>query len=255
MTTPLLAAILTLTNLCGSVSVDTLGARVVSYIPAGGCEVFFMSETGTGGMPLCWPWFAGLGSTAESRRHGVARYCDFTVVARECHSPSNSELTLRLESNVGTRAEFPHDFAVTVSIRLAERLYASMTGENTGIAPFAVTEAFHPYFAVGDSARCRIDGVDSSECSLLDLVSGMKLSVRSDGGVFRVWRPNPASYTSKNVTALAPDDWRKFICIENGTFTENSGYVLKPGEKHTLVSAILLTKGHALRDSQPINPR
>ena len=240
MTTSLLAAILTITNLCGSVSVDTLGARVVSYIPAGGCEVFFVSETGTGGMPLCWPWFAGLGPIAESRRHGVARYCDFTVVANECHSPSNSELTLRLESNVDTRAEFPHDFALTVSIRLAERLHVAMTGENTGSSSFAVTEALHPYFSVGDSARCRIEGADASEWFLSDSVSRMKLSVRSDGGAFRVWRPDHASCTSKSVTALASDDWRKFICIENGTFTENSGYVLKPGEKHTLASAICL---------------
>lgn len=254
MTTSLLAAMLTITNLCGSVRVDTHGARVVSYIPAGGCEVFFVSETGTGGMPLCWPWFAGLGPAAESRRHGVARYCDFTVVANECHSPSNSEVTLLLESNVGTRAEFPHDFALTVSIRLAERLYVSMTGENTGSAPFAVTEAFHPYFAVGDSARCHVDGVDASECFVSEPDSGMKLSVRSDGGVFRVWRPNPASYNSKNVTALAPDDWRRFICVENGTFTQDQGYVLRPGEKHTLASAILPTKSMAEADSS-VRPR
>ena len=35
----LIASILTLTNLCGSVSVDTFGGRVVSYAPADGEEV------------------------------------------------------------------------------------------------------------------------------------------------------------------------------------------------------------------------
>ena len=43
-----LAAIVSLTNMCGVVSVDTHGARVVSYVPEGGEEVFFMSETGMG---------------------------------------------------------------------------------------------------------------------------------------------------------------------------------------------------------------
>ena len=36
----LLAAIVALTNVLGTVSVDTSGARVVSYIPVGGEEVF-----------------------------------------------------------------------------------------------------------------------------------------------------------------------------------------------------------------------
>ena len=242
MTASLLAAMLTITNLCGSVRVDTHGARVVSYIPAGGCEVFFVSETGTGGMPLCWPWFAGLGPAAESRRHGVARYSDFTVVANERHSPSNSEVTLRLESSVGTRAEFPHDFALTVSIRLAERLYVSMTGKNTGRAPFAVTEAFHPYFAVGDSSQCQVDGVQNLECVLSDPLSGMRLSITREGGSFRVWRPERTSIFSKNITALAPDDWRKFICVESGTFSESNAYVLRPGESHTLSCTILFQR-------------
>ena len=39
----LFAAIVALTNLCGVVSVDTHGARVVSYMPVGGEEVFFTS--------------------------------------------------------------------------------------------------------------------------------------------------------------------------------------------------------------------
>ena len=57
--TPVLATIVALTNLMGTVEIDTRGARVTSYVPVGGSEVFFASKTGTGGMPLCWPWFAG----------------------------------------------------------------------------------------------------------------------------------------------------------------------------------------------------
>ena len=61
--TVLFSAIVAITNLCGTVSVDTHGARVVSYVPEGGEEVLFMSETGMGGIPLCWPWFKELGPT------------------------------------------------------------------------------------------------------------------------------------------------------------------------------------------------
>ena len=42
----LIAAIVAMTNLCGVVSVDTHGARVVSYIPEGGDEVISAVESG-----------------------------------------------------------------------------------------------------------------------------------------------------------------------------------------------------------------
>ena len=52
MTTALFCAIVAVINAMGTVAVDTHGARVVSYVPVGGEEVFFASKTGTGGMPL-----------------------------------------------------------------------------------------------------------------------------------------------------------------------------------------------------------
>ena len=233
----LLAAIVALTNACGVVSVDTHGARVVSYVPIGGGEVLFISKTGTGGIPLCWPWFAGLGPDG-SRRHGIARYRDFKVVDEKRHSSGGSELILRLGSDGETRKIFPHDFTLTVSVRLADGLTVSMTGENTGRAPFTVTEAFHPYFAVGDSAQCRVEGSDSPECRLVDPAADNDLSLACAGGGFRVWRPNPESHLSKSVSAIRPDDWKRFICVEFGTFAKDRAHVLNPGERHTLTGTI-----------------
>ena len=232
----LFAAIVALTNLCGVVGVDTHGARVASYVPASGGEIFFTSATGTGGMPLCWPWFAGLGPSASSRRHGIARYRDFTVVSEKVHSPRDSELTLRLVSDAETRREFPHDFSLTVSIRLADRLIVTMTGENTGSDPFPVTEALHPYLAVEDSRRCEVRGVETFECTLFRTGSGRALTFTCAGGGFRIWRPNPESHSSKTVSSLAPGDWKRFICVESGTFA--NAYLLNPGEKHVLRCAV-----------------
>ncbi len=225
--------------MCGTVTVDTLGARVVSYVPVGGGEVFFMSRTGTGGMPICWPWFAGLGPCKDSARHGVARYRDFKVTLVKKHAPWDSEITLRLESDAATRRVFPHDFVLDVSVRLADRLTIKMTGENTGDDQFVVTEAFHPYFAVGDSSRSRVEDVSAPECRLVDSAVGGVLSFNSDGGRFRIWQPNPESHLSKTVSPIMPDDWKKFICVEIGTFEKEKAYVLKPGEKHVLAGTIL----------------
>ena len=232
----LLSSIIVLTNLFGSASVDTYGARVLSYVPEGEAEVFFVSETGTGGMPICWPWFAGLGPEC-SRRHGIARYLSFEIVSESC-SPCVAEVTLRLKSDAETRSAFPHDFVLTLSVRLTDRLTVAMTAENTGETPFSVTEAFHPYFAIGDPTKFAVDGIDAPECSLVDTAAGRVLILRCEGGTRRVWRPNAESHLSKSVSSILPDDWKRFVCVESGTFSGDAAYRLRPGEKHTIACTI-----------------
>ena len=245
------AAIVAMTNMCGVVTVDTHGARVISYIPEGGEEVFFVSETGTGGMPLCWPWFTGNGPSKDSRRHGIARYKDFEVVGTE-RIGNDSTLTLQLKSDDETRRLFPHDFALTVKVRMNDRLTVSMIGENTGKEPFAVTEAFHPYFAVSDSGKCIVEDIDSDEYRLVDPSRGWTLSFADEGEKGRyIWRPNPKSHLSKSVSPILPDDWRRFICVENGTLKKEDAYILKPGECHTLTRVIRLTSTYD--NAKPIN--
>ena len=250
--TPIIATIVALTNLMGTVEIDTRGARVTSYVPVGGEEVFFTSKTGVGGVPICWPWFGGLGPSADSRRHGIARYRDFKVMKNVHHSTCDKELILRLESDEDTRKLFPHDFALTVSVRLTDKLTLTMVGENTGSDPFEVTEAIHPYFAVGDSARCRVEGEDSSEWRLDDPASGRSFTFTDEGGNGRhVWRPNAESHLSRSVASFAPGEWRNFICLESGTFEKSRAYILKPGEKHVLKRTICLSLTHA--NAKPID--
>ena len=80
MTAGLFCAIVAITNAMGAVAVDTHGARVVSYVPVGGEEVFFVSKTGIGGMPVCWPWFGDLGPKEGTRRHGVGGRFDYLLL-------------------------------------------------------------------------------------------------------------------------------------------------------------------------------
>ena len=47
--TYLVAAIVAMTNMCGVVTVDTRGARVVSYVPEGGDEILAAPEAGATG--------------------------------------------------------------------------------------------------------------------------------------------------------------------------------------------------------------
>ena len=116
-----------------------------------------------------------------------------------------------------------------------------MIGENTGKEPFAVTEAFHPYFVVSDSEKCIVEGIDSDEYRLVDPSRGCTLSFADEGEKGRyIWRPNPKSHLSKSVSPIMADDWRRFICVENGTLKRDEAYILKPGESHTLTRVIRL---------------
>ena len=246
--TGFLAAVITITNLCGAVSVETRGARVVSYVPAGGEEVFFVSETGTGGMPLCWPWFAGLGPSEDSRRHGLARYCEFRLVAERHRSPRDSELELQLVSDAETHRLFPYDFELTLIVRLTDILTVSMVGRNTGGAPFTVTEALHPYFAVVDQRRCTVEGADGAVCRLHDPIARREfIFTQSGSDGYYVWRPKPESHLARNVSPISPDDWRRFICVENGTMKKECAYTLKPGESRTLTRTISVTRSMAAK--------
>lgn len=209
MTAALLASLIVLTNAFGSVQVETLGARVVSYAPQGGEEVFAMLPSGYGGVPLCWPWFRYLGPKSDSPKHGIARYREFAVV-RRTDGPAASEVELRLDSNAATRKDFPHDFTLTVTVRLDRALSLTMTAKNTGVTPFKVTEAFHPYLRREAVVRLKDEG----------------------SGTYRTWDPDAQSHLKTQ--GLGPEDWRRFICIENGTFTPETAYWLKPGERHTL---------------------
>jgi len=215
VTALLLAAVLVLTNRFGSVSVETMGARVTSYVPAGGQETLAMLPSGYGGIPLCWPWFQYNGPNGkESPKHGLARYREFAVV-EQTNGPDAGRVVLRLRSDDETRRQWPHDFELTLAVSLDGRgLSLVLTSENVGDGPFSVTEAFHPYL-LRDRVR------DLSD---------------SGSGAYRTWDPDATSH--RKTQGLAPDDWKKFVCVENGIFEKDRAFVLQPGERHSLTRTL-----------------
>ena len=205
---------ISLTNRYGSVRLETHGARVTSYVPAGGTETLAMLASGTGGIPLCWPWFQFNGPQGErSPKHGVARYRDFEVVS-VTNGVEASEAVLRLVSDEATRRDFPHDFELTLTVRLDRNLNLALTGRNTGNDAFTVTEAYHPYL----------------------LRQAIPLLMDTGSGRYRTWEPDRTSHTKTQ--GLGPEDWRTFVCVENGTFKQEEAYTLAPGEAHTLTRTL-----------------
>ena len=255
------ATLLTLTNLFGSVTVETHGARVTSYVPAGGTETLRVLPSGTGGWMLCWPWFGGNKPCDEAPRHGLVRYREFEVVGRE-ENARTSRVVLRQVSDVETRKVFPHDWSCTVAMVLDEKgLTVSVTGENTGATSFAVTEAMHPYFRVSTPRECRVTGLPepysvqggpsrvfpfstrAHAYRLEDAGAGRTFSFSSSGDIeLAVWNPGEKGHLSKSVTSLGPEDWKTFVCVENGTISRSAGYDLVPGGRHVLSTTLAVLK-------------
>ena len=215
----LFAAIVALTNSFGTVSVDTLGARVLSYVPNGGRETLAMLPSGYGGIPLCWPWFQFNGPKGEKGdKHGIVRDREFEIVEL-CRRDDFGRIVMRLESDAATRLKWPYDFSLVLKVELDCRgLALTLTGINTGDKPFLVTEAFHPYFL-----RSELENLNDS-----------------GSGFFRTWNPGPNSHL--RTSGLAPEDWRLFICIENGVFNCDQAYMLRPGQSNTLSRIIALKR-------------
>lgn len=259
MSLPLFAALVTLTNLFGSVSVDTHGARIVSYVPKGGSEVFATFRDGTGGMPICAPWFASLGPVG-GRRHGVARYQDFTVV-RLRENGDMSSLELETCSDEATRREFPYDYKVSVALRLGRTLSVALHVHNAGCEPMPVSLAFHPYFRVGDAPSCHVTGVgaealpvlpgpshvypfptDRRTFALVDPVLGRTLEFVSGGDrQIAIWTPGEspsAASRAKTTSTFAPGEWRGFVAVENGLLSAENIVQLKPGGTYILERTI-----------------
>lgn len=265
----------TMSNACGTAKVSLIGAHVVSYRPAGGDEVLFCPTSMPyasgmklhGGIPICWPWFGNFGAPA-SQAHAFARYALFTVVSHE-RTPDVSVLTLRLDSSDETKQWFPHDFRLTLVITLGRRLDLELITENTGKTSFAVTEGFHTYLAVDDSARTVVKGLWGSRLDLMDpakenpafkggdwmlthfgsdvLITPVREWLVYDGdriigvaarGTKRLILYNPGPPAPWNPENLAPEDYKRFLCVEPVTIGRENAVRILPGRSHSIMTSL-----------------
>ena len=139
--------IVVLANQYGTAEVALFGAQTVSYRPTGNPPVLYMphpydakpaGEEIHGGIPVCWPWFARNGAPG-SKIHGLARYSTWSVRGTE-YSEDITEIRLGLSSSEETRALWPHDFDLELTVSVSMKLTLCLTVKNTGDVPFKFTE-------------------------------------------------------------------------------------------------------------------
>ena len=257
MNSLIVATIIALTNEFGTVSVDTYGANVLSYVPAGGSEVLFRSSEERqskswyhGGIPLCWPWF-GRNGDPGSEMHGFVRFLDWEVVSRT-DSLRESRLCLRLRSSVGSAKWLDGSFVLDYEIVLSEHLKLDLKMRNTGARRFAVTTGFHPYFSITDVSnamirtprgdiRC-VPGMDGDRpfadgrYVLDDGIRKLALTTWGNNKLV-VWNQG-----EEPLKGLAPEDWCHFICVEPAILPRMEGIWLDPQMTYEIGMSIQQTK-------------
>lgn len=267
-----------LANRYGVAEVALLGANTLSYRPTGHAPVLFSpdypynrADEVHGGIPVCWPQFGRLALPAMAP-HGFARVLPFEVRGTK-YSEEMTELALGVAADENTRALWPHDFDLELTVTLSMKLTLKLVTKNTGREPFAFTCGLHPYFNVRERDQVLLKGFDGLACVnaadgsagtqqgdlpvtqaldrvftleakpkqefvLLDQGLGRAIAVVSSGNANEVvWNPGDAC-TFKD---LPPDAGRRFVCVEPVSSWPHAQRELNPGETHELLVAIQST--------------
>lgn len=245
------------------------GHSEVVFRPAKKDREYNRGDSFHGGVPVCWPQF-GNRFSKDLPQHGFARKLVFSVRGTE-YSEEKTEVTLGISSDDETRKLWPHDFDLEYKVSVTMKLNLTLTTRNTGTAPFDFSCGFHPYFLLRDRDAVTVKGLASlgffngidgrpderqdgdllmdhatdhifslpdapkHETAILDPGLRRAVAMVSSGNTrFVVWNPGAEDEPPPD---LAPDDWRRFVCVEPVSDWPG-GRTLAPGGEHVLCASI-----------------
>lgn len=267
-----------ISNTHANALISLLGGQLLSYQPVSQSEdMLFISEKSfyedgkaiRGGIPVCWPWFGVDPKGLQRPNHGFVRN-HFWSVAHTASTPG--ETTVRLQFSEDHKAEktWKHPFTLVLEFKIGTTLNLSLTTHNFDNKPFAITQAFHTYFKVGDINQVEVLGLEG--CTYYDkLDQGRQkaqngivtireetdriyqdvdnLVVLNDKSLKRrieivsencktgvVWNP-----WAKAMPDLNPGDYRHFLCVETGNIAFDL-IQIPPGGAHSLITTFTMTK-------------
>lgn len=147
-----------------SAIISLLGGQVLSWITPDSRERLFLSDQAVfdgsvairGGIPVCWPQFAGLG---DLPKHGFVRTRPWQVATERC-GDDYALVTLAIEDDESTRALWPHAFRLELSLMLEDdRIDLELSVSNTGDSAFSFTGALHTYLRVTQVEDVALEGL------------------------------------------------------------------------------------------------
>lgn len=249
------------------------GGQVLSWTTGDGRERLFLSPRARfdgslpirGGIPVCFPQFAGRGPLPK---HGLVRNVLWDV-AESRATEAFALLTLACGDDEASRRLWPHGFRAEVTVVLeADRLDVELAVDNTGATAWAFTAALHSYLRVVQVEDITLEGLRGSAYE--DCVAGGEGRERAvdlivEGEVDRIYRDvtrplllqagnlslgihgqgfadvvvwNPWVDKCAALPDMAPESWRHMLCVEAAAVQRPVS--LAPGEswagRQTLVA-------------------
>lgn len=263
-------------NALGSASLCLQGAHLMSWQPKSqAVPVVWLSRDAKlaagksirGGAPVCWPWFGAHATESGFPGHGFARTVPWRVIESGTEPDGATRLSLRLVASDKTRAQWPHDCNVDLTVIVGETLRMELTTENTCAEDFTIGEALHTYFQIGDIGRIRVTGLEGgaywdkvggsnlryqegavsfagevdrvyintgAECVIHDELLNRRIHVAKSGSLATVvWTPWTEK-ANKMGDMGQPDGWREMVCVESANAIDNIVKVAA-GTRHTLI--------------------
>ena len=231
-----------LNNRHGTAIIALHGAHLLSWVPAGQREIFWLSPDSPpepaairGGVPVCWPWFAKQGMPEDALQHGPARRVAWQVSA--VHASSDDEISLTLEPCADAYlADLAPDLQVSLQITLGRTLSQSLHTRNVGTQMFQLTQALHSYFAVSHAAQVGIEGLNG--LPYRDKLRGMAADVQLtpfvlDQACDRIYHAAPDASSAINAFngryTLSDTGWQRRIVMQ--TRGSRSVVVWNPGRE------------------------
>lgn len=233
-----------------SAVVSRFGGQVLSWVTSDGRERLFLSDKAVfdgsvpirGGIPVCFPQFAGSGALPK---HGFLRTRTWEVTGENC-GEEYAMATLAVNDDAASQAIWPHAFTVEVTVLLeANRLDIELAVENTGAAPLSFTGALHTYLRVIQVEDVSLEGLygftyrDAAGGDRLVRETGTELVLEreTDRVYHDVGRPlllqagnlsvgihaegfpdvvvwNPWVEKCAGLPDMAADGWRHMLCVE-----------------------------------------
>lgn len=259
------------------------GAQVLSYQVGEDKPIIWLNEKakyehGKGirtGVPICWPWFGNLALNPQSVQdmraseqpataHGLVRTREWELLDYD-DAGEALHIELGLPQIEGGLPGWPHDVALTLSIRLDTQLHLSLTSHNRGDTAVSISQALHSYFAVSDVRKVQVKGVDGltyietlndwkhvkqagdlsfngetdriylntpDTLSIVDPDWSRSIELNSRGSrsavIWNPWIDKTASFND-----MAADGWQRMLCIETANVMDDV-ITLQPGASHTL---------------------
>jgi glucose-6-phosphate 1-epimerase len=199
-----------------------------------------------GGTPICFPWFGPDPKAKGRASHGFVRNRLWQMREVVSTQQGATQVTMGLLDTAETREIWNYSFDFSIVISIGKVLTIDLVTRNTGSESFAITQALHTYFKVGDIDRVSVLGLDnqayldkvdggkqktqdgqvtfSGECDRIYLDVPAELAIEdralnrkitvtaSNSSTAIVW--NPGADVSAKMADLGDQDYKNFVCVE-----------------------------------------